>query len=214
MAEIAAWNGHSFTVSPYLIRGFTGLTIKGGSETKDKTSGGQKYLTHKSANADEISLTAELNAFTGCDVQNEALAFLNDARAGAKDYFYIGGKKLIPCRVMLTEASVTETQIAPGGQWTACKVQLTMKQCEKHDGAGGGKRRRKKKTVKGTKWNEKYYEKRNEAPTVTIVNPRKKTGLDACVAAVKNAKKASWKKLGDFDKKIVTGKTKPKVPKR
>lgn len=36
MAEIASWNGHSFTVSPKLIRGFTGLTIKGSSETEDQ----------------------------------------------------------------------------------------------------------------------------------------------------------------------------------
>lgn len=49
MAEIASWNGHSFTVSPKLIRGFTGLTIKGSSETEDKTSDGQKYVSRKTA---------------------------------------------------------------------------------------------------------------------------------------------------------------------
>ena len=136
MAEIASWNGHSFTVSPKLIRGFTGLTIKGSSETADKTSDGQKYVSRKNSNPSEITLTAELNALTGCDVKNEALKFVDEARSGAKNYFYMGGKKLITCQLMLTEASVSETTIAPNGTWISCKVKLTMKQCAKYDGTG------------------------------------------------------------------------------
>lgn len=136
MAEIASWNGHSFTVSPKLIRGFTGLTIKGSSETEDKTSDGQKYVSRKNSNPSEITLTAELNALTGCDVKNEALKFVDEARSGAKNYFYMGGKKLITCQLMLTEASVSETTIAHNGTWISCKVKLTMKQCAKYDGTG------------------------------------------------------------------------------
>lgn len=136
MAEIASWNGHSFTVSPKLIRGFTGLTIKGSSETEDKTSDGQKYVSRKNSNPSEITLTAELNALTGCDVKNEALKFVDEARSGAKNYFYMGGKKLITCQLMLTEASVSETTIAPNDTWISCKVKLTMKQCAKYDGTG------------------------------------------------------------------------------
>lgn len=136
MAEIASWNGHSFTVSPKLIRGFTGLTIKGSSETEDKTSDGQKYVSRKNSNPSEITMTAELNALTGCDVKNEALKFVDEARSGAKNYFYMGGKKLITCQLMLTEASVSETTIAPNGTWISCKVKLTMKQCAKYDGTG------------------------------------------------------------------------------
>lgn len=136
MAEIASWNGHSFTVSPKLIRGFTGLTIKGSSETEDKTSDGQKYVSRKNSNPSEITLTAELNALTGCDVKNEALKFVDEARSGAKNYFYMGGKKLITCQLMLTEASVSETTIAPNSTWISCKVKLTMKQCAKYDGTG------------------------------------------------------------------------------
>ena len=136
MAEIASWNGHSFTVSPKLIRGFTGLTIKGSSETEEKSSDGQKYVSRKNSNPSEITLTAELNALTGCDVKNEALKFVDEARSGAKNYFYMGGKKLITCQLMLTEASVSETTIAPNGTWISCKVKLTMKQCAKYDGTG------------------------------------------------------------------------------
>lgn len=138
MAEIGSWNGHAFTVSPNLIRSFTGLTIRGSSETEDKTGDGQKYVARKNSNPAEVSLTAELSALTGCDVQNEALRFVDEARAGAQNYFYLSGKKLIPCQLMLTEASVSETQIAPGGKWISCKVKLTMKQCAKYDGTSSG----------------------------------------------------------------------------
>ena len=138
MAEIGSWNGHAFTVSPNLIRSFTGLTIRGSSETEDKTGDGQKYVARKNSNPAEVSLTAELSALTGCDVQNEALQFVDEARAGAQNYFYLSGKKLIPCQLMLTEASVSETQIAPGGKWISCKVKLTMKQCAKYDGTSSG----------------------------------------------------------------------------
>lgn len=134
MAEIGSWKGHTFTVTPTLIRSFTGLTIKGSSETEDKTSSSQKYVSRKNSNPSEISLTVELNALTGCDVKEEALNFVKQAHNGEKDYFYLVGKKLIACQLMLVEASVTETVIAANGTWTNCKVKLVMKQCAKYDG--------------------------------------------------------------------------------
>lgn len=150
MAEIASWNGHSFTVSSNLIRGFTGLTIKGSSETENKTSSSQNYVSRKNGNPSEIGLTADLNAFTGCDVKNEALKFVDEARNGAKGYFYMGGKKLIACQLMLTEASVSETTIAPNGTWISCKVKLTMKQCAKYDGTSSSSSSSKKTSTKKT----------------------------------------------------------------
>lgn len=138
MAEIASWNGHSFVVSPTVIRGFTGLTITGSSETEDKTSDGDKYVSRKNGNPSQVSLVAELNALVGCDVRNEAMKFIDDAYAGKMGYFYMGGKKLIACQLMLTEASISETIIAPNGTWISCKVQLTMKQCSKYDGSSAG----------------------------------------------------------------------------
>lgn len=137
MAEIASWNGNTFVVSPTLIRSFRDLTIKGSSETKNKTSSGQKYVSRKNSNPSEASIMVELNAQTGCDVQNDAMRFVNQARSGAKDYFYIAGKKLIPCKLMLTEASVNEVQIGPSGKWISCKVKLTMKQSSKYDSSSG-----------------------------------------------------------------------------
>lgn len=207
MAEIASWNGHSFTVSPKLIRGFTGLTIKGSSETEDKTSDGQKYVSRKNSNPSEITLTAELNALTGCDVKNEALKFVDEARSGAKNYFYMGGKKLITCQLMLTEASVSETTIAPNGTWISCKVKLTMKQCAKYDGSSsssssssssGSKKTSTKKTSTTTTKKTTTAAVAGAvvgavaavAKTVTTV-VKAASALKTAVAAVNNAKKTS-----------------------
>lgn len=211
MAEIASWNGHSFTVSPKLIRGFTGLTIKGSSETEDKTSDGQKYVSRKNSNPSEITLTAELNALTGCDVKNEALKFVDEARSGAKNYFYMGGKKLITCQLMLTEASVSETTIAPNGTWISCKVKLTMKQCAKYDGTGSSSSSSSSKKTSTKKTSTTTTKKTTAAAVVgavagavaavaktatTVVKAvstasKTASALKAAVAAVNNAKKTS-----------------------
>lgn len=183
MAEIASWNGHSFTVSPKLIRGFTGLTIKGSSETEDKTSDGQKYVSRKNSNPSEITLTAELNALTGCDVKNEALKFVDEARSGAKNYFYMGGKKLITCQLMLTEASVSETTIAPNGTWISCKVKLTMKQCAKYDGTGSSSS--SSSSSSGSSSSSSSSKKTSTKKTSTTTT--KKTTTAAVVGAVAGA---------------------------
>ena len=144
MAEIGRWHNHKFEVSPSLIRGFTGLQIKGSSETEDKEINQEKFASRKSAKPTEISLSIHLNALLGCDVRNEAMQFIDDAKAGEKGYFYIGNKKLVTCQMMLTEASISETEITNNGTWVAATVQLTLKQASKNDGTttavstGGG----------------------------------------------------------------------------
>lgn len=138
MPEVGKWNSHTFVVSPNVIRSFTGLTIKGSSETEDKETGDQKYVSRKSGKPAEISLTVLLSALTGNDVRNEALVFVDEARRGSQGYFYVGGKKLVTCQLMLTDASISETQIASNGVWVGCKVQLTFKQSGKYDGESGG----------------------------------------------------------------------------
>lgn len=163
MAEMGRWNGHVFEVSPKLIRGFTGLTIKGASNTEDKESGGQGYVSRKHGKPMEVSLSVALNAMTGCDVRTEAMKFVEEARAGKKDYFYVGNKKLVTCQLMLTDASVKDVAITNGGKWVRAEVSLTMKQCSKNDGSsasssgggssgggssGGSKKSSKKKSVK------------------------------------------------------------------
>lgn len=146
--QTGSWNGHVFTVSPSLIRGFTGLTIKGASETTAKTSGNQQYLARKAGKPVEVSLTVELNAHTGSNVRTEAILFVSQARSGAKAYFYVGANKLMACKLMLVEASVEETQIAPNGKWTSARVKLSMRQCSKNDGTMPKKKKKKKSSKK------------------------------------------------------------------
>lgn len=151
MAEIGRWNEHKFIVSPEVIRSFIDLQIKGSAETKDKKKSKQQYVKRKSGKPVEITLTVKLTAALGCDVKAEALAFVNDAKAGKKGYFYLAGKKLVTCKVMLTDATVKETEILPGGEWVRADVTLTMKQAAKGDAnAKSGKKKSKKKSVRKT----------------------------------------------------------------
>lgn len=139
MAEIGRWGGQKFEVKSGYVQGFTGLSVKGSSETEDKESGGEKYVSRKNGKPTEIGLTVHLNALTGSkNVRDTAMWFVNNARAGKKDYFYIKNGKLVPCQLMLTEASVKEVKMTNAADWICCDVQLTLKQCTKWDGTTGG----------------------------------------------------------------------------
>ena len=153
--NIGEWNAHLFTVNSTVIRGFTNLTVKASCETKDKKKNKQAFVQWKKANANEVTLEVVLNAFAGCSPREEAMAFLEDARNGADGYFYVGGEKLMTCKLMLTQADISEIVMTPGGIWTSAKVKLTMKQSSKADGTGGtstpnssGKKKKKSKKKK------------------------------------------------------------------
>lgn len=133
MSEIGRWNGHRFEVSTNLVRGFTGLTIKGSSETEDKDAGGEMYASRKNGKPKEVKLEILLASYLGCDVRTEAIQFVDEATSGKTDYFYVGNKKLVTCQLMLTEASVKDVKIVGRGTWTSAAVSLTMKQCTKND---------------------------------------------------------------------------------
>lgn len=137
MAEIARWGGHRFEVSPSVIKSITDLQIRGFCETEDSENG-DKYTRRKSGNPKEVTFTVPLSAYTGVNVRKEALAFVDEATAGEKDYFYVGGKKLLPCKVMLTEAKVSNVQIAGNGAWTYADAALTMKQADTGPASSGG----------------------------------------------------------------------------
>ena len=154
MAEIGRWNGHRFEVSPSTILSFIGLQIKGSCETKDKKKSKQKYVTRKNGKPAEVSLTIILHAAMGNNVRDEALAFVQEAEAGKKDYFYVGNAKLLTCKLMLVDATVKETEIGNGSTWVKANVQITMKQCSKlgNTSGGGGKKKgkRNKKSVRSS----------------------------------------------------------------
>lgn len=138
MGLMGSWSGFNFEVSPYVVRGFNGLTIKSGSETEDKVSDKYKYVERKNSTVTEIGLSVDLNAYMGCNVREESASFLTAATEGESAYFYVGGKKLIPNKLMLTAAEVSEIQIAPDGTWVSSTIKLTFKMCEKIGGGSGG----------------------------------------------------------------------------
>lgn len=235
MAEMGRWNGHVFEVSPKLIRGFTGLTIKGASNTEDKESGGQGYVSRKHGKPMEVSLSVALNAMTGCDVRTEAMKFVEEARAGKKDYFYVGNKKLVTCQLMLTDASVKDVAITNGGKWVRAEVSLTMKQCSKNDGSsassgggssgggssgggsGGSKKSSKKKSVKQESLVSKIKNgikntvNKVKSGVKNVVNALtgKKTSSNPLTNAIKSAQSAIKKITTAAKKATTTKKTTP-----
>ena len=221
MGEIARWNGHKFEVSSNVIRSFTGLSIKGSSETKDKESSNQKYVERKNGKPKEISLTVNLHSQLGCDVKNEAMAFVDEATAGKKDYFYIGSKKLMTCSMMLTEASIDEIGITNSGAWTRADVKLTFKQCSKNDsgtstsggggGSSGGKTNKtSNKASTKTTWSnvtktKGVYDDWLNNPTQAATNKINKAGQDIQKAkAATQQKKKTTAKGGLFSRVNMT----------
>ena len=208
MPETASWGGHKLTVSAKVIRGFTGLSVKGGLETEAVDANGQEYVTRKKGKPLEVSMTAELNAATGCNVRDEALSYVAKARDGKRDFLYIGGTKIAACQMYLTEASAEEIVISPGGAWISAKVQLTFRQASQNDGSlytppapppppaaasgggggGGGKVNMKPAVAKAMKAILAFQSKTMAKPVVkTEVNK----AVNTINAIIKDAKKAS-----------------------
>jgi hypothetical protein len=141
--EMATWAGFSFIVSNTLIRGFESLTVRHSCETEEMTSGNESFLKRKAAKPTEATLTVKLNALTGCDVETEYNDFSAAAMDGTTDYLYVGGRKLVSGKLMLTDAR-------PSGKWVSAKVELTFKQATRSDGGTGGGGGGGKASVKNT----------------------------------------------------------------
>ena len=107
---IASWNGHNFEISPSVVRSFEGLTFKAGVKTEEE--GGddeeEKIVSRKSIKPAEVSFTVVLNSYMGCNTEMEAYGFLNDAREGVQAHLYMNGYKVMPWKMMATEATALE----------------------------------------------------------------------------------------------------------
>lgn len=202
MATIANWNGHTFEISPNLIRGFTDFTIKGSCETTTKNSNKQKYEEHKYGESPQIGMTIGLNAMTGVtDVFSEALEFVQEATDGACAYFYMGTKKLIPAKLILVSAEVTEVVHMPGEgcKWISCDVKVSFKQGTKDDGksgsgSGDGSNGSKKTSVKTTSAVAKNAAKGAVAGALSAVKGLVEKGINGLKSLISNAKSASTNK--------------------
>lgn len=195
--QIGSWGNHTFEVNPALIRSFTGLTIRGGAEVDEKTSNNQKYVQRKAGNAHELTVTVILSAYLGCDVREEAMAFIEDARNCEEGYFYIAGKKLLPETLMLTEAQVSEVELSPSGEMVHAQVQLTMKQSDKGDAKGSGSATQGKGNKKGTGNTSTKAEQKENAKEV----------MKGKLKSVEELKKKAWRLSGTAKITLRTGRT-------
>ena len=129
------WATFKFKVSNKKINSFTDLSIKGSikTEEKTKTKDKQEITVKKTTKSTEISMTVHLYASTGCKVKKEAMNLVKAARKGKKGYFYVGGKRLVKHKLMLTDASVKEISFYGKMKWYAADVALTFKQSSKDD---------------------------------------------------------------------------------
>lgn len=133
--HLVRWDSLDFHVKPNDIIGVKGISITGSCETEEKESGGEKYTSRKAAKGIEFSMTAMLNAYLTNGVKSKALEMVRIATEGRSGYLYMGTRKLLPSRFMLTSAKVQNITIAAGGEWVSCEVALTFKQASKIDGS-------------------------------------------------------------------------------
>ena len=193
--EIGRWGGHKFVIS---------RKVKGSSELKDKKNTSQGTVARKGANPTEVSFTIVLNAFTGSGVRDTALKLVDQARSGKTDYFYVGNKKLVSCKLMLTEATVKEPTITQGGKWTSAEVMVTMKQCSKGGSSSGSSSSSSKKSSgsssrSGSSGGSNKTSVRNTSPTTT----KKTSFFQKAANTVKNYVKKATKTANATIKKFV-----------
>ena len=120
------------------MRGMRNLTITGETTAEAATSGSQEYMKRKSGKPVTVSFEVILSAFTGCNTQSEAISLITAARDGQTEYLYVGGSKLVPCRLMLTRAEAKEFILTPKGKMAHCVVSLTFQQASNNDGSTPG----------------------------------------------------------------------------
>lgn len=204
--ETGRWRGQTFSVGPGRIYSFQDLTAKGSSEletsAKEKPSG---YVKRKGANPLEVTFKINLNAAAYGDVRGTALSWVMWASWGDKDYLYVGGKKILPCQLMLTEASVKDVEINHGNQWTRATVSVTMKQCEKQSSS------------KNKAWVKSLYPGSTKSAKTSVKNTggskSKKAKVKAGTASLRKIQKAA-KKASSKKRKTVTKKSKSRKKSR
>ena len=214
MATMANWNGHTFEVGADLIRSFEDLTIKGSCETEDKKKSKQGYVKRKQGQPREISFNLPLSALLGVtDVRSEAMAYVNEASNGETAYFYIGTKKLIKAKVMLTSAEISEVVTMPGKgeKWISCVVKMTFKQAtQDNDGgssSGSGKKKKKKSTRRSGGGNGSKPKDRIKGAATTEVDAITGAAPSITIAQAKAASKSKIAGSAFLSKLAVSKKT-------
>lgn len=186
MPEIGRWNNLKFEVSPSVIRSFNDLQIKVASDTDTVDDNGQQYTKRKNWKPIEISLTVQLHAGLGYDVQSEANTFIQAAlTGGVTNYFYVGSRKLVACPLMLKEATVSRVEISAGGTWTKADVALTLNQASLLDGT-----KTASASSSGSSGSNSSGSRKLTAATVSVALATM-TGVNAIIRSAKKASAAA-----------------------
>lgn len=130
---IGRFGNWTFVVTPDLIKSIVGLSISAGSEMNKSENSTQGYVSRKGGNPTEISFTYVFNAMTGDSVKDSVQTVIMGAREGWREYFYIGGNKVIEDLLMITDAEISNVVLSPKGEWISADAKITLKQCEATD---------------------------------------------------------------------------------
>jgi len=125
---MAQFGSLKFTVSPDMAMLFQKMQLSAECETNEETGGTQQFVTAKNGKPAQVSMTIPLYAALGVDVREMTMKILNTAQRGTRDFFYVGGKKLFPFKMMMTKAEIKEMVIAPSGTWVSAEVDATFQQ--------------------------------------------------------------------------------------
>ena len=131
MALMAQFGSLRFEMTESAALLFQNMKLSADCETEDQVADGQKYVAVKNGGVAQVSFSVVLNRELGEDVRGRTLALLNMAQRSEESYFYAGGEKLFPFKLMMVKADTDEIQISPGGVWVYAKVNITMKQSSK-----------------------------------------------------------------------------------
>ena len=174
------------------------MTLRGSCETETKTKDGQKYVVHKNGDVAELTFTIGLSALLGVtDVRKEALDFVTAANKGERAYFYYGSKKLIPAKLMLTSAEISDIEplAKKPDKWISCSVKVTFKQAGAKGGAASSGTSKKKSTkAAGTSGSQA-----DGSGFFSKVTNRVNDVLKKCNKIIEDAKKASKDKVQQAD---------------
>ena len=138
--QIGRFKNHTFEVSSGKIDALKDLTLSASAQTDTKSSGGVGFVTFKDGTY-SVGFSVTLNAYTGANVEKRAKALAAAAASGESGYVYIAGRRLVNAELMLTQADISNVQLARDGSWYYAEVKLSFKRTGKaptNASRGGG----------------------------------------------------------------------------
>lgn len=156
---VFSWRNMVLDTDGTKLYGIDKFNIQEGLNTTEKTSGKQAYSAMKTIKAGVFKFSVKLMRGCGIDIEPTVKAWRDLADGqGARAYF--GGNDIFGANVMLTDISVSISDITPKGEIVECTVSLTFTM------SGAAKSASTKTTS-----NTKVKSKNGKSPTVPAKTP-------------------------------------------